>query len=58
MKEKVKRILADFEKLGWIVVKNEDEMQFEMLPSIARISRLYADVINNIESIEKFLHND
>lgn len=58
VKEKVKRILIDFEKLGWIMFKNDAELQFEILPSIARISRLYADVINDIESIETFLNND
>lgn len=58
VKDKVRRILSDFEKLGWIIMKNEDEMQFEILPSIARISKLYADVINNIETIEKYLNNE
>ncbi len=58
VKEKVKRILIDFEKLGWIMFKDDAELQFEILPSIARISRLYADVINDIESIETFLNNE
>jgi chromosome condensin MukBEF MukE localization factor len=58
VKDKVRRILGDFEKLGWIVMQDEDEMKFEVLPSIARISRLYADVINNIESIETYLNNE
>ncbi|MDR0232106.1 MAG: chromosome partition protein MukE [Dysgonamonadaceae bacterium] len=58
VKKKVRQILSDFEKLGWIVMKSEDEMQFDILPSIARIGRLYADVINNIETIEEFLSNE
>ena len=58
VREKVERILDDFEKLGWLVMQDKEEMQFKILPSIARIGRLYADVINNIETIEKFLDNE
>lgn len=58
VKKKVRQILGDFEKLGWIVMKNEDEMQFDILPSIARIGRLYADIINNIDTIEEYLNNE
>ncbi len=58
VKDRVRRILYDFEKLGWIVFKNQDEIYFEILPSIERISTLYKDVINNIESIEEFLNNE
>jgi hypothetical protein len=58
VKEKVKRILTDFEKLGWIDIKNGEDIQFVILPSIARISRLYADVINNVELMENYLSDD
>ncbi len=58
VKDKVRKILSDFEKLGWIVFKNPDEIHFEVLPSIERISRLYGDVINNLESIEEYLNNE
>lgn len=58
VREKVERILDDFEKLGWLVMQDKEEMQFKILPSIARIGRLYADVINNIETIEKSLDNE
>ena len=58
IKDKVRRILGDFEKLGWIIIENEEEMQFKILPSIARIHKLYADVINNVETIEKYLNNE
>ncbi|MBE7510455.1 MAG: chromosome partition protein MukE [Bacteroidia bacterium] len=58
VKDKVKKILSDFEKLGWIVFKNQDEIHFEVLPSIERISRLYGDVIDNLESIEEYLNNE
>lgn len=58
VKEKVKRILTDFEKLGWIIIEDDSEMSFEIMPSIARISRLYSDVIGDLESIETFLNNE
>lgn len=58
VKDKVRRIISDFEKLGWIVFKNQEEIHFEVLPSIERISRLYGDVIDNIESIEEYLNNE
>ncbi|MFM2284105.1 MAG: hypothetical protein RL222_1609 [Bacteroidota bacterium] len=58
VKDKVRKILSDFEKLGWIVLKNQEEIHFEVLPSIERISRLYGDVIENLESIEEYLNNE
>lgn len=58
VKEKVRRILNDFEKLGWITFNNQEEFMFEILPSIERIGKLYKDVINNVESIEKYLNNE
>ena len=58
VKDKVRKILTDFEKLGWINFKNQDEVYFEILPSIERMSRLYKDVINNVESIEEYLNNE
>jgi hypothetical protein len=58
VKDKVRKILSDFEKLGWIVFKNQEEIHFEVLPSIERISRLYGDVIDNLESIEEYLNNE
>lgn len=58
VKDKVRKILSDFEKLGWIVFKNQEDIHFEVLPSIERISRLYSDVIDNLESIEEYLNNE
>lgn len=58
VKDKVRKILSDFEKLGWIVFKNQEDIHFEVLPSIERISRLYGDVIDNLESIEEYLNNE
>ncbi|WP_121353341.1 condensin complex protein MksE [Flavisolibacter nicotianae] len=55
VKDKVKRALNDFEKLGWIVIKDNDEMRFEIMPSIERISKLYSDVIKNVDTIEEYL---
>jgi hypothetical protein len=57
VKDKVRKILIDFEKLGWITFKNQEEVYFEILPSIERMSKLYEDVINNVESIEEYLSN-
>lgn len=58
VKDKVRKILIDFEKLGWIFFKNQEEIHFEILPSIERLSKLYEDVINNVESIEEYLSNE
>jgi chromosome condensin MukBEF MukE localization factor len=58
VKDKVRKILTDFEKLGWIIFKNQEEVHFEILPSIERMSKLYEDVINNVESIEEYLSNE
>lgn len=58
VKDKVKSILKDFEKLGWIEIKALDEVKFEILPSIERISRLYKDVIRNLNPIQDYLTDD
>jgi hypothetical protein len=39
------------EKLGWVQTLEEDNEQFEILPSLERIGLIYADAINNIEEI-------
>lgn len=57
VKDKVKSILKDFEKLGWVEIKNIDEVKFEIMPSIERISRLYRDVIGKVDSIQDYLTN-
>jgi len=58
VKDKVRKILTEFEKLGWVVLKNQEEVQFEILPSIERMSKLYGDVIDNVASIEEYLNNE
>jgi hypothetical protein len=57
VKERVKSILKDFEKLGWVVIRNSEEIKFEIMPSIERISRLYRDAIGQVDSIQDFLNN-
>lgn len=43
----VEQALREFAKLGWIAV-NEDD--FEPLPAFQRITKIYDDIINNIEN--------
>ena len=58
VKDKVKGILKDFEKLGWVEIKNSDDLKFEILPSIERISRLYRDVIEKVDTIAEYINNE
>ena len=58
VKDKIKSILKDFEKLGWIEIKSIEEVKFEIMPSIERISRLYRDVIHNVDSLQAYLTDD
>jgi chromosome condensin MukBEF MukE localization factor len=58
VKDKVKKTLGDFEKLGWVVIKDSEEVKFEVMPSIERVSKLYSDVIKNVETIEEYLKNE
>lgn len=57
VKDKVKGILRDFEKLGWVEIKSIDDVKFEIMPSIERIAKLYRDVIGNIDSLEEYINN-
>ena len=54
----MKSILKDFEKLGWVEIINIEEVKFEIMPSIERISRLYRDVISQVDSLEDYLNNE
>jgi chromosome condensin MukBEF MukE localization factor len=58
VKDKIRSILKDFERLGWIYFTNLDEMKFVILPAIDRLVTLYGDVINNIDAIENYLNNE
>jgi chromosome condensin MukBEF MukE localization factor len=58
VKDKVKGIIRDFEKLGWVAIKDIESVHFEILPSIDRLTRLYDDIISNPKPIDQFLKND
>jgi hypothetical protein len=58
VKDDITGILKEFEKLGWISINDPENIKFEILPAIERISRLYTDVIENVESLERFLNNE
>ncbi len=58
VKDKVRVILKDFERLGWIYFTNVEEMKFIILPGIDRLVTLYEDVINNVDAIENYLKNE
>lgn len=52
VKDKVKSILRDFEKLGWVEIKSNEELTIEIMPSIERIGRLYQNEIQNVDQLE------
>ncbi len=52
VKAKVLKILRVFERLGWVNIMDAEEVHFEILPAIERISRLYADVIENVDDLD------
>lgn len=58
MKNKVLKILKSFDDLGWIYFINQDELHFEILTSIDRISKLYGDIINNVENLQAYFSNE
>ena len=52
VKDKVRSILKDFEKLGWVEIKNSEELTIEIMPSIERIGRLYQNEIQSVDQLE------
>lgn len=58
MKNKVLKILKSFDDLGWIYFINQEELHFEILTSIDRISKLYGDIINNVENLQAYFSNE
>ncbi len=52
VKNKVIRTLQAFQRLGWVHIIDRDSVHFEILPAIERISRLYADVIANVDVLD------
>jgi hypothetical protein len=43
--------LRDLEKLGWIYFPENENDQFELLPSFERVALIYQEAINNIDEI-------
>ena len=58
VRNKITRILKSFEDLGWIEFINQEETHFEILTSIDRISKLYGDMINNVENLQVYFKNE
>lgn len=54
-KQKVRGLVTEFERIGWTVWLDKDEIIFEIMPSIDRLQRLYANEINNIERLEDYI---
>lgn len=48
---KIQRTLKEFERLGWVVRNDKKEINFDILPSIDRLVKLYKNQIENIESV-------
>ncbi len=55
MRRRVDRILSEFEKLGWIHWVDHENIVFEILPSIDRIARMYANEISNVELMSEYM---
>jgi hypothetical protein len=58
VKAKIIKILKNFEDLGWVCFINPDEVHFEILTSIDRISKLYGDIINNVENLKLYFGDE
>jgi len=52
VKKKVLNVLGIFQRLGWVYILDKNEVHFEILPAIERMSRLYADVIENVDALD------
>lgn len=55
LKDDFRKILNDFERLGWINWIDKQEIHFVILPSIDRIAKLYKNEIREIETLSKFI---
>ena len=58
VKNKIAKILKNFEDLGWVCFINQEEIHFEILTSIDRISKLYGDIINDVENLKAYFTNE
>ncbi len=58
VKTKIGRILKSFEDLGWIYFINQEELHFGLLPAIDRVTKLYGDIINNVENLQAYFAHE
>ncbi len=56
MKRRFERSLSLFERFGWIHWVDYEATQFEIMPSIDRIARLYANEIANVELMSEYIN--
>lgn len=56
MKRRFERSISLFDRLGWAQWKDHENFEFEVMPSIDRISRLYANEISNVELMSEYIH--
>ena len=55
VKRRAENILNFFDRLGWIEWIDSENFHFEIMPSIDRIAKLYAQVIANVDLIEEYV---
>lgn len=56
VKRRVEHTLNFFDKLGWIQWIDPSNIHFEIMPSIDRIGKLYANEIANVELMSEYIH--
>jgi len=56
MKRRFERSLSLFERLGWINWIEQEACHFEIMPSIDRVARLYANEITNVELMSEYIN--
>lgn len=57
VRKRIERTLQICERMGWIRWVNYEELHFEIMPSIDRIAKLYANEINNVELLTEYIDN-
>jgi len=55
VKRRAENILNFFDRLGWIEWIDSENFHFEIMPSIDRIAKLYAQEIANVDLIEEYV---
>lgn len=53
---RITKILNVFEDLGWVDIISPKEVHFVILPAIDRISKMYQEIIGDIENIKQYLN--